>query len=239
MMDINNQIFSYSNNVLISVINELKELIQSLNDDIIIKRIGNIINIMNNAIEENKKNNEKIIEKIQSMNKKLEALTNKSNIKIGVKNYPEGKYEGELVNNMREGKGKLYYINNEKYMGKIYIGEWKNDLRNGKGVETWNDGERFVGNFKNDKREGYGIYYFSNGDIYEGNYKNGKTEGFGVEYYSNGDKYEGRFKNGNKEGQGVYYFENGNREIGYYHNNESIGKAVLLTVNNEIQIINY
>jgi len=239
MMDINNQIFSYNNNVLISVINELKELIQSLNDDIIIKRIGNIINIMNNAIEENKKNNEKIIEKIQSMNKKLEALTNKSNIKIGVKNYPEGKYEGELVNNMREGKGKLYYINNEKYMGKIYIGEWKNDLRNGKGVETWNDGERFVGNFKNDKREGYGIYYHSNGDIYEGNYKNGKTEGFGVEYYSNGDKYEGRFKNGNKEGQGVYYFENGNREISFYHNDETIGKSVLLTVNNEIQIINY
>ena len=239
MMDINNQIFSYNNNVLISVINELKELIQSLNDDIIIKRIGNIINIMNNAIEENKKNNEKIIEKIQSMNKKLEALTNKSNIKIGVKNYPEGKYEGELVNNMREGKGKLYYINNEKYMGKIYIGEWKNDLRNGKGVETWNDGERFVGNFKNDKREGYGIYYYSNGDIYEGNYKNGKTEGFGVEYYSNGDKYEGRFKNGNKEGQGVYYFENGNREISFYHNDETIGKSVLLTVNNEIEIINY
>ena len=239
MMDINNQIFSYNNNVLISVINELKELIQSLNDDIIIKRIGNIINIMNNAIEENKKNNEKIIEKIQSMNKKLEALTNKSNIKIGVKNYPEGKYEGELVNNMREGKGKLYYINNEKYMGKIYIGEWKNDLRNGKGVETWNDGERFVGNFKNDKREGYGIYYHSNGDIYEGNYKNGKTEGFGVEYYSNGDKYEGRFKNGNKEGQGVYYFENGNREISFYHNDETIGKSVLLTVNNEIEIINY
>ena len=239
MMDINNQIFSNSNSVLISVINELKELIQTLNDDIIIKRIDKIINIMNNAIKENKKNNEKIIEIIQSMNKKLEELTNKCNIKIGVKNYPEGKYEGELVNNMREGKGKLYYINNEKYMGKIYIGEWKNDLRNGKGVETWNDGERFVGNFKNDKREGYGIYYHSNGDIYEGNYKNGKTEGFGVEYYSNGDKYEGRFKNGNKEGQGVYYFENGNREIGYYRNNESIGKAVLLTVNNEIQIINY
>ena len=239
MMDINNQIFSYNNNVLISVINELKELIQSLNDDIIIKRIGNIINIMNNAIEENKKNNEKIIEKIQSMNKKLEALTNKSNIKIGVKNYPEGKYEGELVNNMREGKGKLYYINNEKYMGKIYIGEWKNDLRNGKGVETWNDGERFVGNFKNDKREGYGIYYFSNGDIYEGNWKNGKKEGFGVDYYTDGDKYEGRFKNGNKEGQGVYYFENGNREISFYHNDETIGKSVLLTVNNEIEIINY
>ena len=239
MMDINNQIFSYNNNVLISVINELKELIQTLNDDIIIKRIGNIINIMNNAIKENKKNYEKIIELIQSMNKKLEALTNKCNIKIGVKNYPEGKYEGELVNNMREGKGKLYYINNEKYMGKIYIGEWKNDLRNGKGVETWNDGERFVGNFKNDKREGYGIYYHSNGDIYEGNYKNGKTEGFGVEYYSNGDKYEGRFKNGNKEGQGVYYFENGNREISFYHNDETIGKSVLLTVNNEIEIINY
>ena len=126
MMDINNQIFSNSNSVLISVTNELKELIQSLNDDIIIKRIGSIINIMNNAIKENKKNYEKIIELIQSMNKKLEALTNKCNIKIGVKNYPEGKYEGELVNNMREGKGKLYYIDNEEYKRKIFIGEWKN-----------------------------------------------------------------------------------------------------------------
>ena len=100
MMDINNQIFSNNNSVLISVTNELIELIQSLNDDII-KRISNIINIMNNAIKENKKNYEKIIELIQSMNKKLEALTNKCNIKIGIKNYPEGKYEGELVKNMK------------------------------------------------------------------------------------------------------------------------------------------
>ena len=239
MMDINNQIFSNSNSVLISVTNELKELIKILNDDIIIKRIDKIINIMNNAIKENKKNYEKIIELIQSMNKELEELTNKCNIKIGVKNYPEGKYEGELVNNMREGKGKLYYINNEKYMGKIYIGEWKNDLRNGKGVETWKSGNRFVGDFINDKREGYGIYYFSDGGRYEGNWKNGKKEGFGVDYYTDGDRYEGKWKNGKRDGQGVYYYRNGDREMGNYYNGDTIGKAVLIKVNNEVEIKNY
>ena len=239
MMDINNQIFSNSNSVLISVTNELKELIKTLNDDIIIKRIDKIINIMNNAIKENKKNNEKIIEIIQSMNKKLETLTNKCNIKIGVKNYPEGKYEGELVNNMREGKGKLYYIDNEKHKGKIYTGEWKNDLRNGKGVETWKSGNRFVGDFINDKREGYGIYYFSNGGIYDGNWKNGKKEGFGIEYYTDGDRYEGKWKNGKRNGQGVYFYKNGDREMGNYYNGDTIGKAVLIKVNNEVEIKNY
>lgn len=239
MIDINNQIFSNNNSVLISVTNELKELIQTLNDDIIIKRIGNIINIMNNAIKENKKNYEKIIGLIQSMNKKLETLTNKTNIKIGVKNYPEGKYEGELVNNMREGKGKLYYLDNAAYMGKIYTGEWKNDLRNGKGVETWKDGERFVGDFLNDKREGYGIYYYADGGRYEGNWKNGKREGYGIYYYADGDRYEGSFKNDKRNGQGVYYFKNGDREMGNYYNGDTIGKAVLLKANNEVEIKNY
>ena len=73
-MDINNQIFSNNNSVLISVTNELIELIQSLNDDII-KRISNIINIMDNTIKENKKNCEKIIEIIQSMNKKIRSIS--------------------------------------------------------------------------------------------------------------------------------------------------------------------
>ena len=109
-MDINNEIFLNNNSILISVTNELKDLIKNLNNDIIIKRISNIINIMNKDINDNKKNYEKIIELIQGMNTKIEELTNKNNNnKIYIKNYPEGKYEGQLVNNMREGKGKLYY----------------------------------------------------------------------------------------------------------------------------------
>ena len=216
-MDINNEIFLNNNAILISVTNELKDLIKNLNNDIIIKRISNIINIMNKAINNNKKNYEKIIELIQDMNTKIEELTNKdNNNKIYIKNYPEGKYEGQLVNNMREGKGKLYYIDNEDYMGKISTGEWKNDLRNGKGVEIWKDGERFVGDFINDKREGYGVYY-----------------------YAGGDRYEGNFKNNKKEGQGVYYYKNGNRQMGNFYNDNPIGKAVLLTVSNEVKTIDY
>ena len=61
------------------------------------------------------------------------------------------------MNGKREGKGKFYY-NIEDYMEKVYDGEWKNDMREGRGIETWTDGERFEGYFINDLRNGKGVY---------------------------------------------------------------------------------
>ena len=49
----------------------------------------------------------------------------------GILYYPNGNiiYEGEWINDYREGNGK--YILED---GQYYIGHWKNDLRNGKGI---------------------------------------------------------------------------------------------------------
>ena len=47
--------------------------------------------------------------------------------------------------------------------GNYYIGQWKNGLRNGKGIEYYANGNiKYDGDWINDKREGNGKYYYKN-----------------------------------------------------------------------------
>ena len=56
------------------------------------------------------------------------------------------------------------------------------------------DGNVYQGEFKNRIREGKGIYKYPDGVVYEGKYKNGLKEGKGIERYADGSVYEGEFK---------------------------------------------
>ena len=47
------------------------------------------------------------------------------------------------------------------------------------------------------------------------------------------------WKDDKKEGRGIFYFINGDREMGNFHNNKPIGKHVILTKDENVQIINY
>ena len=82
------------------------------------------------------------------------------------------------------GFGKYTYASN---------GQFKNDLRNGKGTEYYSNGNiKYDGDWINDKYEGNGKYIWENGEYYIGQWKNGLSHGKGIEYYSNGKiKYEG------------------------------------------------
>ena len=40
--------------------------------------------------------------------------------------------------------------------GNKYMGEWKNNMKNGQGVMTYANGEKYEGEWKDDKREGDG-----------------------------------------------------------------------------------
>ena len=221
MLELNNKIYANNNDILTGIVSKLEEIVNDNNNtqDLIIKRLKDIIIIMNKAINENNNNYKQIIELMNNMNKKLDNISNKNSNNLFINNginkikfYEEGKYIGQLVNNKKEGKGKMEYLNNDIYLGKIYEGEWKNDLREGRGIEIWKDGERFEGYFRNDKREGKGIYYFNDGMRYEGDYKNGK-----------------------RDGQGVIYYKNGDREIGDFYNDYQIGKGALMTAQGEVR----
>ncbi|XP_063155468.1 junctophilin-1 [Candoia aspera] len=53
-----------------------------------------------------------------------------------------------------------------------YVGEWKNDKRNGFGISERSNGMKYEGEWLNNKRHGYGCTMFPDGTKEEGKYKN-------------------------------------------------------------------
>ncbi|XP_030625399.1 junctophilin-1a isoform X4 [Chanos chanos] len=53
-----------------------------------------------------------------------------------------------------------------------YMGEWKNDKRNGFGISERSNGMKYEGEWMNNKRHGYGCTIFPDGTKEEGKYKN-------------------------------------------------------------------
>ena len=148
-----------------------------------------------------------------------------------VKEYEDGRYNGRIVNNKREGIGTFYFID-----GKIYTGEWKNDNIEGKGIMKYKSGDKYEGFWKDNKREGKGIMKYKNGDKYEGDWKDNKREGKGTLYYNNGNIFEGDWKNDRKHGKYIVYGKKG-RKMGYYIEGKSTGKQVILFNNGDAKII--
>ena len=58
---LNNKVYSNNNNLLFGIINDLQQVINNTNDNLIIKRIGDIITKMNFIINENRKNTQLIM----------------------------------------------------------------------------------------------------------------------------------------------------------------------------------
>lgn len=72
--------------------------------------------------------------------------------------------------------------------GDMYEGEWRDDLREGFGVQKFAKGDAFEGEWAMDKMHGKGILVHADGSAYEGIWESGqKVEGFGVFKYANGN----------------------------------------------------
>ena len=138
ILNLNNKKYSNNNNILLQIINDLNQLMYSIHDNIIIKRISDIINKMNYIVNENKKNFELIRNDISliynKMNKRFDKLEINNKINNQEIKFKDGRYIGEVVNGLAEGKGIFYGYN----------------------------GDRYEGDYRNGKKEGKGIYYFNN-----------------------------------------------------------------------------
>ena len=89
--NLNGKIYSSNNDLLLSIINDLQQVINNTHDNLIIKRIGDIINKTNFAINENKKNYQSIMQQFSLMQQLSQINQNINNININTINNQESK----------------------------------------------------------------------------------------------------------------------------------------------------
>ena len=137
-----------------------------------------------------------------------------------VKVLNEGVYQGELLNDLPNGKGILLEGTN------YYIGEFSSGIKSGQGrivtSEYWYEGGFCNGNF-----EGEGSIKFFDGFEQTGFFFNGKIHGSGIELFNNGEKYKGEFCNGLKHGFGEVLYS-GLRFCGEFSEGVAHGKGEIL-----------
>jgi hypothetical protein len=79
----------------------------------------------------------------------------------------------------------------------ILFGE---EFPNGQGTLIFgkgkSEGDKYVGEIKDDKKNGQGTYFYYNGDKYVGEWKDNEPNGQGTFTKSNGNKYVGEYKDG-------------------------------------------
>ena len=141
LFNLNNQIYSNNNKILLEIVNDLQKLMKYSKDNIINQTLGNIINKMNYIINENKKNSELMKNEINKIYQKYDKL----------------KGNNPMINN-REYK-ELIFTNGDRYKGQVL-----NGVPDGKGICYCNDGVRYEGDWRNNKRDGKGIEYYPNGE---------------------------------------------------------------------------
>ena len=79
------------------------------------------------------------------------------------------RYEGEFLHDMFHGQGTFYFAN-----GDVYVGQWVENKRSGKGVMYFEDCDRYECEFLNYKFNGKGVYYFKTGVKRAGTWRNDK-----------------------------------------------------------------
>ena len=139
-----------------------------------------------------------------------------------IANHPErgGRYEGwsMILNNFLPNNGQFEVRHGDEGLmqwpdGGVYLGNWKNDRRDGRGTYAWPDGKEYIGDWKEGIIEGAGRVTWPDGREYIGPWRDGRIHGRGsLTWYQNGvpaQVYEGRWAEGKAEGLGNMTFEDG------------------------------
>ena len=108
-------------------------------------------------------------------------------------------YIGQFKNRLREGFGTAYYPD-----GSYYEGYWGDGLRYGDGRFVDSEGGFYEGGWRKGLKNGEGKFVSADGtEFYNGSWEEGKRHGEGIAKYGDGSFYQGEFGNGVKNGIGV------------------------------------
>lgn len=132
-------------------------------------------------------------------------------------------YTGSFDAGQKDGEGVLLLFAKDK-ISAYYSGGWYKDKHHGIGIDSSESG-LFIGEFKNDQRDGEGTAYWSEYSTetkvpvlrYTGKWKNDKRDGHGIEYDLKGKPvYEGDFTNNRRNGPGKLYKPDGSFKEGIW-----------------------
>lgn len=87
------------------------------------------------------------------------------------------------------GIGRIQWNNGDRYEGEVIDSQ-----RSGRGAFIWANGDNYQGQMQNNEPHGQGIYTWKNGNRYEGQWENGLKHGQGRLTYADGSTWEGEFR---------------------------------------------
>lgn len=152
-----------------------------------------------------------------------------------------GRYRGDVVNGLLQGKGRVDYPNGSWYAGQFQNGQWHgqgewhasngdiykgsflNGLFDGQGTLTTGTGS-YVGGFKQGRRDGEGTLK-ERGLTYRGAFKADQYDGLGRLELEDGSQYQGVFAHGKPNGEGQRSDGSGNQFSGKFVNGQLEGNG--------------
>ena len=135
-------------------------------------------------------------------------------------------YVGQMKGDVREGRGMSIFFD-----GNIYEGYFEKDRTSIRGRLLFDNGDVFMGEIKDMCMSGQGVYYNNSlGSKYTGMFKEDAPHGQGKEEWEDGTHYQGAFVQGSKEGFGVFRTKEGSVYEGEFTKGMFEGKGTLTTI---------
>ena len=163
-----------------------------------------------------------------------------------------GRYRGDLVNGLLQGKGRIDYPNGSWYAGEfdkgqwhgqgewhgsngeVYRGQFNQGLFDGQGALTTN-ASSYSGGFKAGRRNGEGTLK-ENGMSYRGEFKADQYAGLGRLELEDGSSYQGQFAHGKPNGEGQRSDGNGNQFSGHFVDGQLEGNGTFNSADGDIYV---
>ncbi|WP_223544424.1 C13 family peptidase [Pseudomonas sp. A-B-19] len=163
-----------------------------------------------------------------------------------------GRYRGDLVNGLLQGKGRIDYPNGSWYAGEfdkgqwqgqgewhgsngeVYRGQFNQGLFDGQGMLTTN-ASSYSGGFKAGRRDGEGTLK-ENGMSYRGEFKADQYAGLGRLELEDGSVYQGQFAHGKPNGEGQRSDGNGNQFTGHFVDGQLEGNGTFNSADGDIYV---
>ena len=152
-----------------------------------------------------------------------DCIDGRGRLELGT-SFGKGFYSGHFREGVFHGKGRLE-ITISSTEKEIYVGNWDQGSRNGRGTHWNGNGKLYIGQWAYNKREGQGSYFINmpswfenqnsefwlreNTENYTGDFVNDSYHGQGTYRWPDGQKFVGGFFANKKHGKGIFYYATG------------------------------